>query len=153
MQFTIYNANITEAPQNTQYPYEAPITNLQAFERAMKRDHVCAKYKNDCRGNNSFLYSDCIPMDCDNDHSDDPAAWKTPEDVRLAFPNIAFAVSYSRNHMKEKKGKAARPKFHVYFPIQRIDNAKQYVELKKQIQRRFPEFDANAIDAGRLAGR
>ena len=150
MQFTIYNANTTEAPQNTQYPYEAPITDLQAFERAMKCDHVCAKYKNDCRGNNSFLYSDCIPMDCDNDHSDDPAAWKTPEDVRLAFPNIAFAVSYSRNHMKEKKGKAARPKFHVYFPIQRIDNAKHYMELKKQIQRRFPEFDANALDAGRF---
>ena len=150
MQFTLYTANTTEVPQNKIYPNEALITDLQAFERAMKRDHVCAKYKNDCRGNNSFLYSDCIPMDCDNDHSDDPTAWKTPEDVRLAFPNIAFAVSYSRNHMKEKKGKTARPKFHVYFPIQRIDNAKQYVELKKQIQRRFPEFDANALDAGRF---
>ena len=150
MNFTLYTANTTEVPQNKIYPNEAPITDLRALEQAMRRDHVCAKYKNDCRGNENFLYSDCIPMDCDNDHSDDPAAWKTPEDVRLAFPNVAFAVSYSRNHMKEKKGKAARPKFHVYFPIQRIDNAKQYVELKKQIQRRFPEFDANALDAGRF---
>ena len=55
MQFTIYNANITEAPQNTHYPNEESITDLQAFERAMRRDHVCAKYQNDCRGNNTFL--------------------------------------------------------------------------------------------------
>lgn len=79
----------------------------------------------------NFQYADCIPMDCDNDHSDNPADWKSPEDVRKAFPGVAFAVSFSRNHMKEKCDKAARPKFHCYFPIGRISSAEQYVAMKK----------------------
>ena len=43
-------------------------------------------------------------MDCDNTFSDNPVEWKFPEDVANAFPNVMFAVCYSRNHMKEKNG-------------------------------------------------
>lgn len=111
---------------------------------------LCAKYKGNERGIANFQYSDCIPMDCDNDHSDNLEDWKGPEDVQKAFPSVAFAVCFSRNHMKEKDGKAARQKFHCYFPIGRISCAEQYVALKKHIRKTFPEFDANALDAGRF---
>lgn len=148
--FTIYTAKTVGAKQNTVYPNEVTVGNLPALEQAMCCDHVCAKYKGNERSIANFQYADCVPMDCDNDHSDNPEDWKGPEDVQKAFPDVAFAVSYSRNHMKEKDGKAARPKFHCYFPIGRVSSAEQYVALKKQIQKKFPEFDANALDAGRF---
>lgn len=148
--FTIYTANTTGAQQNTVYPNEVTVDNLSALEQAMRRDHVCAKYTGNVRGVANFQYADCIPMDCDNDHSDNPDDWKSPEDVKKAFPGVAFAVSFSRNHMKEKKGKAARPKFHCYFPIKRISSVEQYVAMKKQIRKKFPEFDENALDGGRF---
>ena len=89
-------------------------------------------------------------MDCDNDHSENPAEWKTPDDVAAAFPQAAFMIAYSRNHMKEKNGKPARPKFHVYFPINAVTDAKQYVAIKEKLLREFPWFDANAKDAARF---
>ena len=148
--FTIYTANKTGVQQNTVYPNEVSVDNLTALEQAMRRDHVCTKYKGNERSIANFQHSDCIPMDCDNDHSDNPDDWKSPEDVKKAFPSVAFAVSFSRNHMKEKKGKAARPKFHCYFPIKRISSVEQYVAMKKQIRKKFPVFDANALDGGRF---
>lgn len=148
--FTIYTANTTGAKQNKLYPNEVTVDNLPALMQAMCHDHVCAKYIGNERSVANFQYADCIPMDCDNDYSDNSAEWKTPEDVQKAFPNVAFAVSYSRNHMKEKSGKAARPKFHCYFPIKRTTSAEQYVALKRQIQKTFLQFDANALDAGRF---
>ena len=65
----------------------------------------------------AHIGSDCLPVDCDNDHTEDPAGWKMPEDVMEAFPGVTFAIHYSRFHMREKNGKPARPKFHVLFPI------------------------------------
>lgn len=148
--FTMYTAGCTDKPKNTYYPTEVVVQNLKVMEQAMRRDHVCAAYRDNCRGNNNFLHSNCIPMDCDNDHSDKPEDWKTPEDIKNTFPNVTFAVCYSRHNMKEKNGKAPRPKFHCYFPIAQVDDAALYIAMKQQLQRAFPEFDANALDAGRF---
>ena len=79
--FTIYTANTTGAKQNNVYPNEVTVDNLTMLEQAMRQDHVCATYTDNRRGIQSFRYSDCIPMDCDNDHSDNPDDWKGPEDV------------------------------------------------------------------------
>ena len=87
--FTIYTANTTGAQQNTVYPNEETVDNLSALEQAMRRDHVCAKYTGNVRGVANFQYADCIPMDCDNDHSDNPDDWKSPEDVKKAFRRLA----------------------------------------------------------------
>ena len=70
--------------------------------------------------------------------------------MKAVFPDVAFGVGYSRNHMKEKNGKAARPKFHVYFPIRPVTDAKQYTAMKQQILQRFPWFDGNTVDADRF---
>lgn len=67
-----------------------------------------------------------------------------------AFPNVTFAVCYSRNHMKEKNGHTARPKFHCYFPMEKLTDNKAYSAMKHQIQKRFPWFDANALDTARF---
>ena len=41
-------------------------------------------------------------MDCDNDHSDNPSDWLTPERLAQQLPDVAFAATYSRHHMQAK---------------------------------------------------
>lgn len=105
---------------------------------------------NSYRNGDNFLGSDCLPVDCDNDHSENPADWVTPADVQAAFPGISFAVHYSRFHMREKNGKPARPKFHVLFPIEYMTDAAAYSEMKKLVNTIFPYFDTKALDAARF---
>ena len=89
-------------------------------------------------------------MDCDNDHSENPEDWITPEDVLQQFPGVTFAVHFSRFNMREKNGKAARPKFHVLFPIDYVTDPTLYSDMKKLVNSIFPYFDTNALDAARF---
>lgn len=150
MKFTLYHSDNRETPANCTYMHKVEVTGKDALLRAVAHDYVCAEYKDGYRSNDNFLGSDCLPVDCDNDHSDDPEAWVYPSDVANAFPGVAFAVHYSRNHMKMKAGKAARPKFHVFFSIARVTDAGQYSELKKLVNTIFPYFDTKALDAARF---
>ena len=70
----------------------------------------------------NFLGSDCLPVDCDNDHSENPDDWVTPADVRAAFPGITFAVHYSRFNMREKNSKPARHKGHTPRSLRNLAN-------------------------------
>ena len=117
---TVYISSVSGQKTNTSYPFEVSVTTEAELARAAVYDHVCAKYadgKNNrgksvkaYRSKKTFLSSNCLPMDCDNTNSnpledDVPECdWKTPEDVRTAFPDVPFYVVYSRNHMKEKNG-------------------------------------------------
>ncbi len=150
MKFTLYHSDSREMPGNCTYAHRIEVTDKDALVQAVSHDYVCAEYRDGYRSNDNFLGSDCLPVDCDNDHSDDPEAWVYPSDVANAFPDVAFAVHYSRNHMKVKAGKAARPKFHVFFSIDRITDAVQYSELKKLVNTIFPYFDTKALDAARF---
>lgn len=91
--FTIYTANCTGNAKNCVYSTEVVVKDIASLKRAMQHDHVCAMYHDHKRSAAGFEWSDCIPMDCDNDHSEDTAQWKQPEDVaRLAgmrFANTA----------------------------------------------------------------
>ncbi len=151
MKFNIYHADCIGDETNCFYPpHAAAITDADTLAAAVKHDYVCAEYKNNYRSNDNFIGSNCLPVDCDNDHSDDPEDWIYPSDVAAAFPGVAFAVHYSRNNMKVKNGKAARPKFHVFFTIDRITDAVGYSELKKLVNAVFPYFDTKALDAARF---
>ena len=107
--FTIYHADCVGQAGNCLYPHKIDITDHTTLEQAVSHDYVCAEYAGSYRNNANFLGSNCLPVDCDNNHSDDPEDWKDPSDVTDAFPGVAFAVHYSRNNMKVKGGKAARP--------------------------------------------
>ncbi|MBQ2724857.1 MAG: primase C-terminal domain-containing protein, partial [Clostridia bacterium] len=111
---------------------------------------VCAEYLGNYRSNGNFVGSDCLSVECDNDHSENPADWKTPADIAAAFPAVMFAVHYSRNHMKVKNGKPARPKFHAFFVIDPVTDAEEYANLKKMLNGIFPYFDTKALDAARF---
>lgn len=150
MKFTLYRSNCLEVPENCTYPHKVEVTGKDSLIDAVKHDYVCAEYQGNYRSNDNFIGSDCLPVDCDNDHSDDPEEWVYPSDVATAFPSVAFAVHYSRNHMKAKGGKAARPKFHVLFAIDRVIEPGQYSEMKKLVNSIFPYFDTKALDAARF---
>lgn len=150
MKFTLYRADRLGMPENCVYPHKVEVADKNTLLQAVSYDYVCAEYRGNYRNNGNFLGADCLPVDCDNDHSDDPEEWVYPSDVAAAFPGVAFAVHYSRSHMKVKNGKEARPKFHVLFPIDRLTGATQYSEMKKLVNSIFPYFDTKALDAARF---
>lgn len=148
--FTIYSADVTGNPGNCSYPHKHVILDETSLKTAICHDYVCAEYLNSYRNGDNFISSDCLPVDCDNDHSENPADWMTPDDVMQAFPGVTFAIHFSRFHNREKNGKAARPKFHVLFPIEHCTDASLYSDMKKLVNSIFPYFDTQALDAARF---
>ena len=148
--FTIYSADVTGNPGNCSYPHKHVILDEASLKAAISHDYVCAEYRNSYRNGENFIGSDCLPVDCDNDHSENPADWMTLEDVMQAFPGVTFAIHFSRFHNREKNGKAARPKFHVLFPIEHCTDAALYSDMKKLVNSIFPYFDTQALDAARF---
>lgn len=148
--FTMFYADCIGNKTNCLYPHGIDITDKKSFEQAVSHDYVCAEYKNCYRSNDNFIRSNCLAVEIDNDHSEDPEEWVTPADVAKALPNVAFAVHYSRHHMKPKHGKPARPKFHAFFSIDPIEDYTEYKELKNLMNRIFPYFDNGAMDAARF---
>ena len=150
MELLIFTANQTGNKKNCYYPNRVVAKNAAELQEAVTMDHVCAEYRNDYRGNANFMQSVVVVMDCDNDHSELPGDWMTPDKLKALLPTVAFAIAPSRNNMKEKDGKPARPRFHVYFFIHAITDSSKYAALKRAIWKRFPFFDGNALDAGRF---
>ena len=148
--FTIYYSDVTGLPSNCNYPHKKDVIDEASLKEAISHDYVCAEYKNSYRSGDNFIGSNCLPVDCDNDHSDNPEDWITPNDVMQAFPNVSFAIHYSRSNNKAKNGKTARPKFHVLFPIDYETDATKYKEIKQKVNLIFPYFDSNALDAARF---
>ena len=150
MQLTICTANCTGNQKNCLYPNKRVVTSEDELKEAVKVDHVCAEYENNYRSADNFIKSDVIVMDCDNDHSEDPEEWITPDTLEELMPDVSYAIAPSRNNMISKDGKTARPKFHVYFSIDVVADADTYAHLKKAIYAQFPFFDDNALDAARF---
>lgn len=150
LDFTIYVADCVGNSGNCLYPNKIVVTDKNTFIAATKMDHVTAKYKGNYRSKDNFESSDCIPLDCDNDHSDNPDDWVTPFDIALEIPGVAFAASFSRHHNVPKGDKSARPRFHVFFPIPAVTDEKEYAAMKKRIADAFPYFDTNALDSARF---
>ena len=74
--FTIYHADCIGQAGNCLYPHAVEITDKASLAQAVSKDYVCAEYKGSYRNNDNFIGSNCLPVDCDNDHSEDPEDWK-----------------------------------------------------------------------------
>ena len=127
--FTVYSADCVGNSGNCLYPNKNVVTDKESFIAATKMDHVTAKYKGNYRSKDNFESSDCIPLDCDNDHSENPEDWLTPFDIALSIPGVVFAASYSRHHNLPKGDKSARPRFHVFFPIPKVTDGEEYAAM------------------------
>ena len=150
MKFTLYTADCTGNAKNTLYPNQKVITSEADLKKAVAFDHVCALYDNYSRSDANFQLSDVVPMDCDNDHSDDPEEWITPEKLSDMLGDVAYAITYSRHHMLAKGTVTARPRFHVFFPTTPCKDAAFHKSVKSRIYKELPFFDGNALDASRF---
>lgn len=150
MKMTFYTANCRGNAKNSLYPNKRVVDNEDDFLEVMAFDHVCGEFKEFRRGSDNFLCSDVDVMDCDNDHSDNPEDWIFPESLLERLDDVSFVIVPSRNNQKIKDGKSARPRFHVYFPHDPVTDAASCAGLKRAIQKQFPFFDGNALDAARF---
>ena len=150
MKITLSLAKVCGQASNRFYPDEAVIADREQIASAMHFDHVCGIFAHHRRSREGFISADCIVMDCDNDHSEEPDLWIRPEDHDSLFPDVSCAIVPSRSSMKPKNGKPARPRFHVYFPVGTITDETEYASLKRKVQAAFPFFDANALDSARF---
>lgn len=126
------------------------VTDADTMRQAAAFDHVCAAYKQNYRSVDNFLKADCLPMDCDNDHSDDPDDWLTPFDVAMDFPGVGMIFVYSKSHMKQKGKRGPRPRFHVYFICTETTNSEIYSSWKDRLIADYPYFDDGAKDSARF---
>ncbi len=121
--FNLYNSNTIGNNKNNFYPHEVTIQNANSIRQAVIFDHVGAKFTDNKRSNENFIESNVIMMDCDNDHSNNPETWLTPDKIKDFFPDVQFISVSSRNNFKPKGSKSPRPRHHYYFPIQKITRA------------------------------
>lgn len=49
MKFVIYTANCTGNAANCDYPHRVEVDSPQVLQEAVKKDHVCATYKDNYR--------------------------------------------------------------------------------------------------------
>lgn len=148
--FTMYYADCVGNETNCLYPHGIKITDKESLAQAVSHDYVCAEYKGGYRSNDNFLGSDCVAVEFDNDHSDDPEKWIYPETVRETFPGVTIGIHYSRHHMKSKNGKTPRPKFHCFLADELITDHAAYKAKKHLVASMIPYVDPNALDAARF---
>ena len=156
--FKIYYSNCIQQYNNCLYPNEVDVTDIESLKKAVSHDYVCAKYKDNYRSIDNFISSNCVGVDIDNDHSNNPDDWVISASINEMFSGVPYLVHYSKSHMKPKIGKGKteygpRPRFHVIFLIDEITNAEEYKAIKERLYDYCPLIDPNAKDSARfLAG-
>jgi len=148
--FDLFCSHKCGEPSNTVYKNKRTITNTSELKAAVTTDHVAAAYKKNTRKNENFIQSNCVMFDVDNTDTDAPGEWITSDKIRVDFPEVEYYLVTSRNHMKEKDGKAPRPKYHVYFPLEIITDGAEYTALKRRVKELFTYFDKQAADTARF---
>lgn len=150
MQFTICSSNYKGNAKNSFYPNIAEIDNPIDLEEVVSHDHTCAVFDKCKRSIDNFKFSDVVVMDCDNDHTNNASEWVTIELLEAYFPDVNYVVVPSKSNNKPKGDISPRPRFHAYFPIDKVTDANTYSGIKRAIQKQYPFFDANATDAARF---
>ena len=150
MKIDLYCSNVTDVKSNTRYPIHVVVESSDDMKKVAEYDHVCAEYKDNHRGKERFIRSNVLPMDCDNDHSENPEDWITIEKLDKLFPGISYVVVPSRSSMKKKGSLGPRFRFHIYFEISECTDSIKYAALKTALHREYPFFDESCLDAGRF---
>lgn len=123
MRFTIYGADVTGVETNCLYPHQFEVQDPEQLAAALAMDNVACAFKGSYRHTDNILSANCIVMDYDNDHTENPEEMLTPEKIAAMWPDAQVAIAPGRNNMKVKNGKSPRPKGHVLFPIRETSDA------------------------------
>ena len=87
MKFTIYTSNCIGNTSNNDYPNRVDIQSPESLQKAVKKDHACAVYKNNRRN---------------NDKINNPDAFIIEEKMDELFPDISYCLVPSHHYMKNK---------------------------------------------------
>ncbi len=153
--FKIFYSNCIQQYNNCLYPNEIDVTNVESLKKAVSHDYVCVKYKDNYRSIDNFISSNCVGVDFDNDHSNNPDDWVISVSIKEFFSGVPYLIHYSKLHMKPKIGKGKteygpRPRFHIIFLIDEITTADEYKELKERLYDYYPLIDPNAKVSARF---
>lgn len=146
----LYYQNETGNKFNTTYPFESEIRDKIELATIVAKDHVMCKFKDDKRSNDNFLETNCIYGDIDNSDSEDPRSWITLAKFQIMFNKFEYFIATSKSHQIIKDGKAARDKFHVYFPVKNITEYDKLIAWLKKLCTKYSFFDKQVKDAGRF---
>lgn len=149
------NSQVYQDKQNTKYPTLAQVGDPKQLESVAQQDHTAGEFRNFERSIPNFIKSDVAIMDIDNDHTNAPDEWITPEDVAADLPNVEFYAVTSRNHNKTKhpgepNESSERPRYHIYFPISEKTDAGEYKQLKTTLSSMYCYYDKAALDVARF---
>ena len=64
--------NTRQQLYKTTYDFKAEISSLEALRQAVQWDHISGQFKDNHRSDDNFISADCVFMDCDNNHSNNP---------------------------------------------------------------------------------
>lgn len=149
MEFVMYHSGRAGEKNNTKYPNKIIVKNADDLRNVCRFDHVCVEFANHHRCNDDFVKCFAIAADCDNDNTEDPAAWLDPQSVAARLPGVEFYYCKSRNcdkvkHPGEADEHSERPRYHYYFPL---THAVPKITIARSIMARllvlFPEFDSD----------
>jgi len=156
VKFTLHSSYSKNNPKDMNYAKTVVVSDRRSFLGAITFDHVMATFTApNVRRKDCFISSNVLFGDIDNSHSEDPVDWITLESIKSAFGKINCFIATSKSHMIEKDGLAARPKFHLYFPLDRdINSIDEFEGLLKTLMTAydFLHFDAACKDASRFFG-
>ena len=125
----LYYANVVGKKGNTLYPNKIEVKSVEDLRKAAAFDYTGIEFK-DYRDSKNFVSTDCLFLDIDNVHSENPEDWVDIEMVKEYFKNIEMYVHYSRHHQISKDGATPRPKFHLIFPITKIEDPEAFTSLE-----------------------
>ena len=118
----------------------SPVDSVLELLSIFQKDCSGTLFKNNYRGLRNYIQSDVLCFDIDNDDEtkdsfwDDESNWITIDGFSKMFQDYTFILSTSRNHMKEKKGRSPRPRFHVFLPLESVVTDKfQHQEMLDMI--------------------
>jgi len=128
--FHLHRANFCQVKDNTIYPIEEAITDLDSFKRTVSYDYVMSKHRNDHRSNDDFIESDVPIMDVDET--------KSLVDFETAMQGKSTTTATSRHHQQWKHAQAPCDRFHSYFPIPKVTDQVVLVRLLADMHKQFP---------------
>lgn len=119
------------------------LNSISDYQEAFRFDHSPIVFRNAYRRGDHFESCDCLYGDIDDG--------LTLEDFRKRFREYKYIIATSRNHQKEKNGKPACDRFHVYFPqLKPYTSADSLRADLCAMHAEFPFLDPAAKDAARL---
>ena len=83
---------------NTSFTVHYEVKSLEEMKAVGKFDHVCGSFQNDKLETENFITTDCIFMDCDNDHTENSDLWLTPDILHIRLEDVPFYYIFSKYH-------------------------------------------------------